>query len=632
MRWPGLIGILAIGASLLLSTTSSTALAAGGCALGTDPDGDSVCDPIDNCPLWPNPNQRESDGDGIGDACQCGDVNGNATFEAADLAVVTRYIASLAPGPTTDIPLRCDVHGDGDCSTDELMELRKALAGRSALVDYCADGNVLREHVLGRIGYGGDDWSRMRVEQLGLFGYILEQLDPDTISDADFEAELLPYTTSTLATWGKSIPELESQFCVSGTSLCFNRIDGPEVVPAQLAEIKLLRAIYSRRQLEAVLLDFWFNLFNVDATSQIARWAAAEYEQQNIRPHVLGKFEDLVQAMTEGLAMLDYLDLRRSRAGNLNENFARELMELHTAGKEGTYDENDVQAVTRILTGYTYDENRIFEYKFARHDKGIKRVSFENTPVWVFDGSQGCGNRSAFDFSNEGRVLICLLAQHPKTAERISRRLIVRFVGEQASQELIDQAKQTWLDSGGDIRQVMMTILTSAEFLSMRHFRAKTKRPHHTVASMVRAVGKGAQGYSIILDDYTDVLRRASLNSLVGDLDLMGERLYAADPPTGYPEQSAPWTTESGLLFRMNAATKIVGRLRDPLAHFGISTGGTNGILAILTPHLLPARFEPESIEGVRQMLLTTHAQASAELRAREAAVVLLSSPEFMLH
>lgn len=622
----------ALGALAVLLGFSDAAVAAGNCALGTDPDADSVCTAIDNCPLWPNSAQTDSNGDGIGDACLCGDVDANNQFDAADIAVITRYIAGLSPGPASDLPLLCDVFGNGDCSGDEAIELRKILAGLVGPAVLCADFRVIREHALGRIGYGGDDWSRDRTEQLGLIGYIQEQLDPSSIPDDEFETQLDAYRSGTLATLGKSIPVLESQFCDTGDSRCTDRREGPDVVVAQLAEIKLLRAIYSRRQLEAVLLDFWFNLFNVDGVSEFARWSTPEYEEQNIRPHVLGRFEDLAQGMTQGLAMLDYLDLRRSTATNANENFARELMELHTAGKEGTYDEADVQEVMRILTGYTYDGDRIFEYKSGRHDDGIKQVSFENTPPWIFDGTLGCDDRPAADFSNEGEILLCLLARHPKTAERVSRRLIERFVAEEAPQSLVDSATQVWLSTDGDIAAVMGAILLNTEFISTRHFRSKFKRPHHEVASLIRSVGKGTQGPSLILEEFNGSLRADSYRGLIRALDLMGERLYAAGPPTGYPEASAAWTTESGLLSRMNAATAVLEGLGDPSAHFGINGGSAVDMFQMLENRLLPSRFERSTVENLFLMLAALPGNTTTEVRIREAAIFLLSSPEFMLH
>ena len=181
---------------------------------------------------------------------------------------------------------------------------------------------------------------------------------------------------------------------MSSNSARYNTASPPPTNTSQPASllrpaIKLLRAVYSRHQLEAVLLDFFLNHFNVNGFTRIAIWAEQSYEQDSLRPHVLGRFEDLVQAMAEGLAMLDYLDQRRSRVGNVNENFARELAELHTVGKVGTFDEQDVQEITRVLTGYTYDSDRVFEYKAYLHDPGVKVVTLENTEPWVFDGTLG---------------------------------------------------------------------------------------------------------------------------------------------------------------------------------------------------------------------------------------------------
>jgi len=602
-----------------------------------DADGDGVCDAEDNCPDWSNPSQRDANGDGRGDACTCGDVNGNGVVNAVDVAHLARH---LTRGGALHTPDLCDVVPSADgggrkCNAGDLLGLAAGLTRNADLGSACRSHRRLEEHVLLRTGYGGDSFSRARIQELGIEEYILEQLDPTRIDDSAFEALIEPYRAGSFATLGKSVPLLESQFCNLANARCTDHIDRPDRVVANLAEVKFLRAIHSRRQLESVLLDFWLNHFNVDASQGIAAWAEGAYEDASLRPYLLGSFEDLLVEMTRSLAMLDYLDLRRSRAGNLNENFARELMELHSIGNVATFDEIDVQEVTRVLTGYTYGEDRVVEYRASRHDDGVKIVSIEDTDPWIFDGTLGCGNRPYTAFENESEVLLCLLARHPKTATRISRKLIARFVTETPSPAFVSRVREVWLATDGDIESVMREILLSTEFLSMAPVRNKVKRPLVLAASLARALGPGTEGRSsILLAPVTDARRVTSFNSIMGDLATMGEPLYQAAPPTGFPEASAAWASAGGVLFRINLADRLIAALGDPRPRWGIDADTNDAnILDRLEAALLPGGLQAETREAV-QAFLSSDLPTSATQgeRVRQTASVLLSTPEFLLH
>lgn len=624
----------------LLSTAGATefAFSAGSCPLGTDADADAVCDAMDSCVRWPNPISSDTNGDGIGDICQCGDSSGDGDVDIVDAAITARELAALGPGLTSTSPNLCDLDLSGSCDAPDLTLLRQALAEPNptlATSSTCANYTQVLEHVLSRIGYGGDAWSRGRLEELGPTDYIGEQLDPDLIADPDFDLQLDPYINGAFATWNQSVPLLESQFCNAGGALCTNRIAGPKQINAQLAEVKFLRGIYTRRQLEAVLLDFWFNHFNVDGTTGIVRWAGQEFEQFNIRPHVLGQFEHLVQAMTEGLAMLDYLDLRRNNIRNTNENFGRELMELHTSGPIGTYDENDVQEVTRVLTGYTYDGDRVFEYKPNNHDTGVKTVSFVGTPVWTFDTTLGCDGIPASSFANEGEVLICLLSRHPVTGERISRKLIERFVTETPAQAFVDQIAAVWATTDGDLKQVMQAILLSPEFLSLDHIREKVRRPHFTAASLIRATGPGTEGTSLLTNQpYSNNRKANSFNGIMGDMALMGEALFEAGPPTGYPEASVAWAAAGSLMSRFNLAEKLVQAVVDPVTTWNIPSAATSEqIVDDLVSQLLPAGLQPATrLEVIDFLDNDLPASATLEDRVRQAASLILATPESLAY
>lgn len=503
-----------------------------------------------------------------------------------------------------------------------------------AAATYC--DTPQNEHVLGRIGFGADPWSRQRILDYGPFFYIREQLFPELLDDPDLDAALEPYATGPLATWGKPIAELRVQFCGQNQGFCTDRRGPLSHINWQLGEIKFLRAVHSRRQLEAQMLDFWFNHFNVDGNFGYARLTAQSYEQDSILPFALGRFEDLLTSVSLAPAMLDYLDLRQSRRGRLNENFARELLELHTVGKFDTYDEDDVQEVTKILTGFTSRApDYVTAYEPNRHVLGTKTVTLENTEPWVFDGTLGCDGRPAESFETEAHVLFCLLALHPKTAEFVSRKLITRFVSEQVPQDLLDRAVAAWTANGGNMRGVMLAILSSKEFLGIEEYRnTKFPRPQHTTARVARALGPDVLGTSILVNlPASENRARNSLNGVIGDILLMGEALYKAAPPTGHPETSVAWASAGGMLVRLNQVSRLVNEVPDPAARFGIANGANNAaIVDNLVDRFLPQGIETATRSSVIAFLQALPADADLDERTRQAAMLILSSPEFFRH
>jgi uncharacterized protein (DUF1800 family) len=325
--------------------------------------------------------------------------------------------------------------------------------------------------------------------------------------------------------------------------------NGPaQVVARDLAEAKVLRAIYSERQLAEVLDDFWFNHFNVFFDKGADRYLVTEYERDAIRPHVLGKFRDLLEATAQSPAMLFYLDnwqsvgtdapqprqARQTRRG-LNENYGRELMELHTLGVSGGYTQKDVTEVARCFTGWTIYRPQMggrFFFNARLHDNGRKVVLGVAIPA---------GGGMA-----DGEKVLDILARHPSTAHFISRELAQRFVADDPPQALVDRMADTFLSTDGDIRQVLETMFHSKEFWSVGAYRSKVKSPFEIVASAVRASGG-------------DVDFAAAL---VNQVAQMGEPLYRKMEPTGYSNSSQEWMNAGGLLARMNFAVQLAsGRL-----------------------------------------------------------------------
>lgn len=334
-----------------------------------------------------------------------------------------------------------------------------------------------------------------------------------------------------------------------------------QVVVADLSEGKLFRAIYSNRQLEEVLTDFWFNHFNVDLNKGADRFLVPTYERESIRPHVLGKFRDLLEATAVSPAMLFYLDnwqsttpppqrpnaknakqAAKQAARGLNENYARELMELHTLGVDGGYTQQDIIEVARCFTGWTVNQPNLggaFTFNDRMHDKGEKTVLGVTIPA---GGGQ-----------EDGEQVLDILARHPSTAMFISRELAQRFVADEPPPALIERMAQTFHDTDGDIRAVLTTMFNAPEFFSEGAYRAKMKTPFEMIVSAARAT-EAKVDWAM---------------PLANQLNTWGEPLYRKVEPTGYSNLGAEWINSSALLDRMNfgmqlGQNKVEGAKVDP--------------------------------------------------------------------
>jgi uncharacterized protein (DUF1800 family) len=387
------------------------------------------------------------------------------------------------------------------------------------------------------------------------------------------------------------------------------------VIVGEVSQAKLLRAIYSDRQLDEVMTDFWFNHFNVFIGKGLDRYMLSEYERDVIRPHALGKFKDLLVATAKSPAMLFYLDnwqsigpdsdfarygpqqrqprFRRRRFGEmptprrqqqrpqqgrnrpkgLNENYAREIMELHTLGVDGGYTQKDVTELAKVLTGWTIRQplrGGGFVFNPRAHEPGTKYV---------------LGHKIKEHGEAEGMQMLDILAHHPSTARFISRKLAMRFVSDNPPQSLVDRMAQTFLKKDGDIREVLRTMFNSPEFWSADAYRAKVKTPLEFVASAVRASGV----------DVHNAL------PLVQFMNRMGMPLYGMQPPTGYSMKASAWVNSSALLNRMNFALALgTGRLPgaslDPQTLLqGAKPADAESALADLERDLLAGDVSPQT-------------------------------------
>ncbi len=414
-------------------------------------------------------------------------------------------------------------------------------------------------HLLSRITFGPRPGDLEGVRAMGTQAFLERQLHPERIDDSAVEARVAALPTLSmspselveafppprLARANSRAPDME-EASMSGPAR-------PRNILIELGREEVWRAVYGERQLEEVMVQFWMNHFNIFAPKGADKWLVTSFERDAIRPHALGNFEDLLVATAKSPAMLFYLDnwlsaspqapaggpfarfSLRGRKKGLNENYARELMELHTLGVDGGYTQQDVTEVARVFTGWTLERpRRQAEFVFERriHDDGEKIV---------------LGNRIAAGGGvNDGMRILQLLAHHPSTAQLISRKLCQRFVADEPPPRIVERASQRFLDTCGDLRAVLATILDSPEFQSEAAYRAKVKSPIELVASALRA-----------FEAETD----ASLPILFF-IGRMGQPMFQYQAPTGYPDRATTWIDPAGLLMRMKfAAALATGRI-----------------------------------------------------------------------
>ncbi|MBZ5551852.1 MAG: DUF1800 domain-containing protein [Acidobacteriia bacterium] len=487
-------------------------------------------------------------------------------------------------------------------------------------------------HVLNRLTYGPRPDDIERAEKMGLKKFIEQQLHPESLPDPLVEQKLadldtLRMTSSELAlaypppqvakrlqerqgeamgrpkdpSSGEMMPrESPSETSsapfprlnpgrpdAASTEMSRNpnmKFEGPREIVKELQQAKVLRAVYSERQLYEEMVDFWENHFNIFAGKGADRWLLTEYDREVIRPNALGKFKDLVEATAHSSAMLFYLDNwlsadpngphpnanrgrnrpfgnRRYNLGGrpippsrnpvgrqaktppnanpkrgLNENYARELMELHTLGVEGGYTQKDVTEVARCFTGWTIRQPRQggeFFFNERIHDNGPKLV---------------LGHKIHAGGEKDGEEVINLLVHHPSTAHFIAQKLVTRFVSDAPPESLVGRVAATYMKTDGDIREMLRTIFYSPEFNSKDAYRAKVKSPFELVVSAIRTSG-GDTDASVPLLQF--VAR-------------MGQPLFMYQAPTGYPDRASEWLNTGTLLTRMNfalafAANRIAG-------------------------------------------------------------------------
>src|SRR2546426_3263146 len=428
-------------------------------------------------------------------------------------------------------------------------------------------------HALNRLAYGPRPGEVDSVARYGVMRWIDRQLDPDRIDDKPLEQrehafKILDYDRGDLAQRFRDAQRerqrMQRELAQTGDSMRPDKIEGPmrefRELGGELQQLAIVRATLSERQLREVMVDFWTNHFNVFVGKGADRFLLPSYIEQTIRPRVLGRFEDLLIATAESPAMLFYLDNaqsvapgsapprplrslfarrrfgmnempedRRRRPTGINENYARELLELHTLGVDGGYTQQDIIEVARIFTGWSIERPERgagFVFRDWAHDHGTKHV-FGLT----FDD----------DGKDEGIQLLKFLANQHATMHHVSAKLCARFVADEPPDGCVDAAVAAWQKTRGDIRAVLRAIFTSPDFWTPQAARSKVKTPLEFVVSALRATG--------IEPD--DTPRFAQL------VARLGEPLYQQPAPTGYAETEAHWVNSGALLARMNAAVAL---------------------------------------------------------------------------
>ena len=410
-------------------------------------------------------------------------------------------------------------------------------------------------------------------------------------------------------------------------------LENPQrLIAGEVMAERLTGDIYAGAQLQEVMTDFWLNHFNIYMRkNELMPYYLVSYARDTIRPHALGKFEDLLEAVAHSPAMLVYLDNaestgphsvaatraertafhrpveKRKAPPGLNENYARELMELHTLGVNGGYTQADVVQVARVLTGWTIDRPLMgggFVFNPNRHEPGTKKVMGQKI--------KGSGEQ-------EGRFLLHMLATRPATAQFLSRQLAIRFVSDDPPQALVDRMARSYLASGGDIPTVLRTLFQAPEFWSASDSRAKVKTPLEFVVSALRASNADVENFQ----------------PLIAALNQMGMPLYGCIPPSGYDWNAETWVSTTSLVDRMNFALTLASN-RFP--GIRVNWAPQQDASAADPPGPLAEEARLESLLVPGGVSISTRSAALQQLKTQSAPIqredqmlagLLLGSPEF---
>ncbi len=513
------------------------------------------------------------------------------------------------------------------CSFSILFVL--LILGSTPLANAAAMSAEQREiHVLNRLAFGPSPADIEHIKSIGVEKYIDAQLSPESIALPpslinDINALLTLHLSPAELFVEYGPPSYRAQ---KGDQQAIQSVRRrANVIVDQAVQARLIRAVESPRQLEEVMANFWFNHFNVFAQKGLDHLWIGSYEEEAIRPYVLGHFRDLLGATAKDPAMLFYLDNWQNTApdspgarGNfkgLNENYARELMELHTLGVDGGYTQQDVITLARILTGWG----------FRRPGQPLQNVNLSKVNAFYFDPNRHDFSDKVFlghtikgSGIEEGEEALDILAQHPSTARHLSYELAQYFVSDQPPKSLVDRLSREYLRTRGDIRSVLRTLFHSREFWDQKYFAKKFKTPYEYVISAVRAAGSPV----------------TNTRPLYGMMAQLGMPLYMCQTPDGYKNTQEAWLNPNAMTQRINFAMAVAsGRLpiNQPQAN---SMEQMMGRAKTTTPESQAARVEPLAATNLISVVgptLSADTKAAVEDSAPAfQAPMILGSPGFM--
>ena len=425
-----------------------------------------------------------------------------------------------------------------------------------------------------------------RAKQIGLEKFVDEMLAQPAGDDPNVASKIKGFATLTL----------------SPTELVEYDVDGKRAIPGQeLMKATTLRSIYSPYQLYEIMVDFWTNHFNIYIRKNLTAALKTADDRDVVRKYALGKFYDMLSASAHSPAMMIYLDNFESTKNKPNENYARELLELHTLGVDGGYTQQDVQELARVLTGWSVGNKRSakpgdFEYRQNIHDTGAKSIfgkKYEN------NGQQ------------EGELVLQALAKHRSTANYVATKLVRRFVADTPPAALIARAAKTFTDSDGDIPKVMKTIVTSDEFRAS--LGQKFKRPYELIVSALRVTNAQVDPG----------------NALNNYLNQMGQPLFQWGTPDGYPDEAPAWATTGGMLTRWNFALALCNNtIREAKVDLTPLTKDATTIDAAIDSLSMAFLGEKLPNEG-KQILLKFGGSSNVKTATPMLAALIIGSPYF---
>lgn len=425
-----------------------------------------------------------------------------------------------------------------------------------------------------------------RAKQIGLEKFVDEMLAQPNGDDPDVASKIKDFATLSMSP--SELVEFDQ--------------DGKRAKPGQeLVRATALRSTYSRYQLYEMMVDFWTNHFNIYIRKNLTAVLKSADDRDVVRKYALGKFYDMLSASAHSPAMMIYLDNFESTKNKPNENYARELLELHTLGVDGGYTQQDVQELARILTGWSIGNKRSakpgdFEYRQNIHDTGAKSV---------------LGKKYENNGQQEGESVLQALAKHRSTANYVSKKLVRRFVADDPPQALIAKAAKTFADSDGDIPKVMKTIVTSDEFRAS--LGQKFKRPYEFIISALRVTNAQVDPGNV-LNNY---------------LNQMGQPLFQWSTPDGYPDEAPAWATTNGMLTRWNFALALCNNtIREAKVDLAPLTKDVTTIDAAVDSLSLAFLGEKLPDEG-KQVLTKFGGSANVKTATPMLAALIIGSPYF---